>query len=262
MWTGARLSVGYETLAQVPTQSPLSQKISKDLKAAGFKFCGPTIVYAWMEACGLFNNHMLKLSPPPCGHGSCAITARHNRQGTLRCANWRRPAAAQSPRPRDPKIAVTGRPKTFMARARLWRGSRCAGRLPTPMLFKKLRDFRRRVGARGDREQRSGQRRPRSCCTAESSGISLRQGAHQVAQKFRTTTLPSILRQAQLGPVCVHKNRIRRGSRCAVDLQLSHIPRAQGCKVAHVCICSGGEGRIENSSKQSIAYHTPKGFTS
>ena len=50
---------GYETLAQVPTQSPLSQRISNDLKTAGFKFCGPTIVYAWMEACGLFNNHIL-----------------------------------------------------------------------------------------------------------------------------------------------------------------------------------------------------------
>ncbi|MDC1521529.1 DNA-3-methyladenine glycosylase I, partial [Planktomarina temperata] len=62
MWAyvdGRPIVAGYETLAQVPTQSPLSQKISKDLKAAGFKFCGPTIVYAWMEACGLFNNHIL-----------------------------------------------------------------------------------------------------------------------------------------------------------------------------------------------------------
>ena len=62
MWAyvdGRPIVGGYETLAQVPTQSPLSQKISKDLKAAGFKFCGPTIVYAWMEACGLFNNHIL-----------------------------------------------------------------------------------------------------------------------------------------------------------------------------------------------------------
>jgi DNA-3-methyladenine glycosylase I len=62
MWSyvdGCPIVGRYETLAQVPTQSPLSQKISKDLKAAGFKFCGPTIVYAWMEACGLFNNHMM-----------------------------------------------------------------------------------------------------------------------------------------------------------------------------------------------------------
>ena len=43
---------------QVPTQTVLSQQISKDLKKAGFKFCGPTIVYAFMEATGFFNNHI------------------------------------------------------------------------------------------------------------------------------------------------------------------------------------------------------------
>lgn len=41
----------------MPTFSPLSTQISKDLKKAGFKFCGPTIVYAFMEAKGLINNH-------------------------------------------------------------------------------------------------------------------------------------------------------------------------------------------------------------
>ncbi|MEO0357973.1 MAG: DNA-3-methyladenine glycosylase I [Pseudomonadota bacterium] len=54
---GQPLVGGYATQADVPTQSALSAQISKDLKKAGFKFCGPTIVYAWMEACGLFNNH-------------------------------------------------------------------------------------------------------------------------------------------------------------------------------------------------------------
>lgn len=47
----------YDTQADVPTASPLSTQISKDLKKAGFKFCGPTIVYAWLEACGVFMNH-------------------------------------------------------------------------------------------------------------------------------------------------------------------------------------------------------------
>lgn len=49
----------FETQADVPTQTPLSQQISKDLKKAGFKFCGPTIVYAFMEASGFFNNHLI-----------------------------------------------------------------------------------------------------------------------------------------------------------------------------------------------------------
>ncbi|MGR3466502.1 MAG: DNA-3-methyladenine glycosylase I [Shimia sp.] len=49
----------YERQSDVPTQSDLSRDISKQLKARGFKFCGPTIVYAWMEACGLFDNHLI-----------------------------------------------------------------------------------------------------------------------------------------------------------------------------------------------------------
>lgn len=47
----------YATQAEVPTASDLSTQIAKDLKKAGFKFCGPTIVYAWLEACGVFMNH-------------------------------------------------------------------------------------------------------------------------------------------------------------------------------------------------------------
>lgn len=41
----------------VQTQTPLSQAISKELKRRGFKFVGPTIVYAWMQAVGIVNDH-------------------------------------------------------------------------------------------------------------------------------------------------------------------------------------------------------------
>lgn len=41
----------------VPAKTELSERISKDLKKRGFKFVGPTIVYAWMEAIGLVNDH-------------------------------------------------------------------------------------------------------------------------------------------------------------------------------------------------------------
>jgi DNA-3-methyladenine glycosylase I len=37
--------------------SPLAEKISQDLKQRGFKFVGPVIVYAWMQACGMVNDH-------------------------------------------------------------------------------------------------------------------------------------------------------------------------------------------------------------
>lgn len=41
----------------VPATTPLSEAISKELKRRGFKFVGPTIVYAWMQAVGLTNDH-------------------------------------------------------------------------------------------------------------------------------------------------------------------------------------------------------------
>jgi DNA-3-methyladenine glycosylase I len=41
----------------VTAQTPLSITISKELKKRGFKFVGPTIVYAWMQAAGIVNDH-------------------------------------------------------------------------------------------------------------------------------------------------------------------------------------------------------------
>jgi len=42
-----------------PSQTALSSVISKDLKRRGFKFVGPTIVYAWMQAVGIVNDHSI-----------------------------------------------------------------------------------------------------------------------------------------------------------------------------------------------------------
>lgn len=49
----------FKSMKQVPTATPVAEKISKDLKKRGFKFVGPTIVYALMQACGLINDHMV-----------------------------------------------------------------------------------------------------------------------------------------------------------------------------------------------------------
>lgn len=56
---GKPLQNAWQTQSDVPTQTPLSVQISKDLKAEGFKFCGPTIVYAFMEAVGMVNDHLV-----------------------------------------------------------------------------------------------------------------------------------------------------------------------------------------------------------
>ncbi len=48
----------FASMAEVPTDTPVSKAMSKDLKAHGFKFCGPVIVYAFMQATGLVNDHL------------------------------------------------------------------------------------------------------------------------------------------------------------------------------------------------------------
>ncbi len=56
---GKPLQTNLRSMADVPTKTALAEKISKDLKQRGFKFVGPTIVYAFMQACGLINDHMV-----------------------------------------------------------------------------------------------------------------------------------------------------------------------------------------------------------
>jgi DNA-3-methyladenine glycosylase I len=46
------------TSADIPTETPISKAMSKALKAEGFTFCGPTIVYAFMQATGMVNDHL------------------------------------------------------------------------------------------------------------------------------------------------------------------------------------------------------------
>lgn len=62
MWgfvSGKPIINRYKTLKQVPAHTPLSEKISKDLKQKGFKFVGPTVVYAHMQATGMVNDHLI-----------------------------------------------------------------------------------------------------------------------------------------------------------------------------------------------------------
>lgn len=48
----------WKTMSEIPAQTELSQKISKDLKKKGFKFVGPTIIYAFMQAVGMVDDHV------------------------------------------------------------------------------------------------------------------------------------------------------------------------------------------------------------
>jgi DNA-3-methyladenine glycosylase I len=50
----------WRSIKQVPTETEQSRAISKELSGRGFKFCGPTIVYAFMQAVGIVNDHLVK----------------------------------------------------------------------------------------------------------------------------------------------------------------------------------------------------------
>jgi DNA-3-methyladenine glycosylase I len=55
---GKPVQNGFTNFADIPPVTPLSKTISNELKAQGFRFVGPTTVYAMMQAAGLVNDHM------------------------------------------------------------------------------------------------------------------------------------------------------------------------------------------------------------
>ncbi len=69
---GRPIQNAWPDMASIPAKTPLSETISKDLKKRGFNFIGPTIIYAYMQAAGLVNDHV-----PDCfRHQEVAALAR------------------------------------------------------------------------------------------------------------------------------------------------------------------------------------------
>ena len=56
---GKPITNHWATVGEVPAQTPLAAGMAKALKAKGFKFCGPVIVYAFAQAVGMVNDHMV-----------------------------------------------------------------------------------------------------------------------------------------------------------------------------------------------------------
>ena len=67
----------FKRKGQVPAETELSRKMSKELAARGFKFVGPTIVYAFMQAVGMVNDHLVKCHR----HEACERLGRDGRAG-------------------------------------------------------------------------------------------------------------------------------------------------------------------------------------
>ncbi|GLK77931.1 DNA-3-methyladenine glycosylase [Methylopila jiangsuensis] len=55
---GAPIVNRWREIAEVPASTPLSETLSRDLKRRGFTFCGPVIVYAFMQAVGMVDDHL------------------------------------------------------------------------------------------------------------------------------------------------------------------------------------------------------------
>jgi DNA-3-methyladenine glycosylase I len=54
---GEPLVGGWKTVGELPAETPVSKAMSKELKRRGFRFVGPTVCYAFMQAAGLVNDH-------------------------------------------------------------------------------------------------------------------------------------------------------------------------------------------------------------
>ncbi|HJR96803.1 MAG TPA: DNA-3-methyladenine glycosylase I [Actinomycetota bacterium] len=62
LWTfvgGAPIVNGWRSLGDIPAETAESRAMSKDMKRRGFRFVGPTVCYAFMQACGLVNDHVV-----------------------------------------------------------------------------------------------------------------------------------------------------------------------------------------------------------
>ena len=69
---GTPMQNAYTSMKDVPTFDDMSTHLSKTLKKKGFKFCGPTIVYAFAEAVGMINDHLVDCP----AREKCAALAR------------------------------------------------------------------------------------------------------------------------------------------------------------------------------------------
>lgn len=69
---GRPIQNAFRTLGEVPAKTPEAEAYSKDLVRRGFKFVGPTIMYAFMQAVGMVNDHLVDCPR----HAECQALAR------------------------------------------------------------------------------------------------------------------------------------------------------------------------------------------
>ncbi len=70
----------YKSIKQVPAKTAMSEALAKDLKKRGFNFCGPVIVYAFAQAVGMVNDHIVSC----CRHDECVSLGEKRGHDTIR----------------------------------------------------------------------------------------------------------------------------------------------------------------------------------
>jgi DNA-3-methyladenine glycosylase I len=73
---GTPVQNSFSRLEDIPAQTKLSKAMAKALKMEGFRFCGPTTVYAFMQSVGMVNDHLVGCHRhAPCAELACAFKA-------------------------------------------------------------------------------------------------------------------------------------------------------------------------------------------
>ena len=75
---GAPIVGKWRSISEIPAETPESKAMSKDLKRRGFRFVGPTVCYAFMQAVGLVNDHIDDVLP--CKELTGGLRDHRNRQ--------------------------------------------------------------------------------------------------------------------------------------------------------------------------------------
>ena len=73
----------FKGMKDIPAKTEMSERLAKELKQRGFKFCGPVIVYAFAQAIGMVNDHIVTCHR----HAACARLARAHRKQILAPTN-------------------------------------------------------------------------------------------------------------------------------------------------------------------------------
>jgi DNA-3-methyladenine glycosylase I len=89
---GKPIQNAWRERGQVPAETELSRRISKALAEKGFKFCGPTIVYAFMQAVGMVNDHMVDCHR----HAECAALAQATKGPSAKGPSMKRPPSKKT----------------------------------------------------------------------------------------------------------------------------------------------------------------------